>query len=125
MYCFLNFFVQYRTYYEDNSVGSFSEFVNAGIPNSVLNKNGDCRYLGMSDLTSDPMASPESCEFYLSEVTRNASDISLMECSDLIFDTSIVQNSIVTDFSLTCNNAHAKNVIGTTYMIGVLVLSFL
>ena len=100
---------------------SFSEFVSAGIPSSVLNKNGDCRYLGMSDLTSDPMASSESCEFYLSEVTRNASDIGLMECSELIFDTSVVQNSIVTDFGLTCNNAHTKNVIGTTYMIGVLV----
>jgi hypothetical protein len=58
----------------------------------------------MTDLTADPVASSESCEFYLSEVGRNSTDISLMECStdDLVFDDAVVRTSIVTDFGLAC-----------------------
>ena len=77
----------------------------------------------MTDLTTDPIFSSESCQFYLSEIDRNASDISLMECNpeNLIFDQSLVRNSIVTDFGLTCDRLKVKNAIGSVYMVGVLI----
>ncbi len=77
-----------RSYYEDAEQRSFPEFVSFGIPEFVLEKSGDCRYFGMTDLTSDPTSGAESCEFYLSEVGRNSSEIALMECSteELIYD---------------------------------------
>ncbi len=120
-YCILYLFT--RTYYEDAMTETFSDFVTAGIPSSVLEKNGDCRYIGLTDLTTDPSSSSESCEFYLSEIDRNASDVSLMECNpeNLIFDKSLVQNSIVSDFGLTCDRLKVKNAIGSVYMVGVLI----
>ncbi len=77
-----------RSYYEDAEQRSFPEFVGFGIPEFILEKSGDCRYFGMTDLTSDPTSGAESCEFYLSEVGRNSSEIALMECSteELIYD---------------------------------------
>ena len=78
-----------RSYYEDSNLQSFPDFVRSGTPEFILKKSGDCRYFSMNDLTSDPMSGPELCEFYLSEVGRNSSDIKLMECStnDIIYDT--------------------------------------
>ena len=77
----------------------------------------------MTDLTSDPISGTESCDFYLSEVGRNSSDIMLMECStdDVIYDTSVIRSSIVTDFGLSCGKRHVKSIIGSVYMVGVLV----
>ena len=114
-----------RSYFENDELQTFPEFVDFGIPEFVLEKSGgvDCRYFGMTGLTSEPTSGLESCEFYLSEVSRNSTDISLMDCQTdtLIYDKSIVDNSIVTDFGLSCDRSSVKNVIGTTYMIGVLI----
>ena len=112
-----------RSYYEDSNLQSFPDFVRSGTPEFILKKSGDCRYFSMNDLTSDPMSGPELCEFYLSEVGRNSSDIKLMECSanDIIYDTSLVRSSIVTDFGLSCGKRHIKSIIGSVYMVGNLI----
>jgi MFS family permease len=46
-----------------------------------------------------------------------------MQCNpeNLIFDKSLVQNSIVSDFGLTCDRLKVKNAIGSVYMVGVLI----
>ena len=94
-----------------------------GIPSSALTHSRECTYLGMSDLTADPIASSESCDFYVSQIERNASDIRVMNCSpdQLVFDTSVVQSSIVTEYGLTCLKSDAKNIVGAVYMIGVML----
>ena len=113
----------FRTYFEDEALDTFSDFVTLGIPVSSLVRNQECSYLGMLDLTAEPMASPESCDFYLSQIERNASDIRLMTCStdQLIFDTTVVETSIVTEYGLTCFKSDAKNIIGSVFMVGVML----
>jgi MFS family permease len=71
----------------------------------------------------------ESCDFYLSELKRNSSDLLLMGCSmedingrgrGLIFDSSVVTTSIVTSYNLTCQRKWIKDFIDVLFEVAVL-----
>ena len=61
----------------------------------------------------------ENCDSYLQSITQNNSSMESIQCSkdNLIFDQSVVKNSIVTDYGLTCEDKFIKNIIGATYMV--------
>ena len=102
--------------------GTFAPFVEAGVTEEFYTKNHD-QYLGFKSLTTQPTASVESCEFYLSELKRNSVDIELKTCSieDVVYDHSIVLNSIVTDFGLVWGRFSINKLVEVSFTIGSIV----
>ena len=102
--------------YFGGSSSNFSDFVLLGIPESSLKTdNAECQFVTIKN----SYASNISCESYINEIVNNSGNVEVSECNpeDIVFDTSVVLNSIVTEFGLTCKKAPVKNAIGSAYMV--------
>ena len=69
------------------------------------------------------------CDSYV-ELLQNANDSDELmvakSCShDLVFDRSIVESSLTETFSLVCESRHLRSIVGSSYMVGMLVGSLL
>ena len=67
------------------------------------------------------------CKTYLKAIQNpESNDVITTQCphEHLIFDHSVVEDSIVTEYGLTCDSKFIKNVIGAIYMVGLMVGSF-
>jgi hypothetical protein len=88
-------------------------------PETSLEKDYSCHvYQPFGFNGSD--ASDTSCLQFLDVIRQNASDMFYdSECdkSRLIFDQTVVLNSIVTEYGLTCSLKYFKNIIGAIYMV--------
>lgn len=65
-----------------------------------------------------------SCQTFINDIQTNISGIiEEAKCNhdNLIFDTEVVLNSIVTEYGLTCDQKFIKNIIGAIYMVGLMV----
>lgn len=116
------------TYFADTQ-GNFAEYVQLGIPKHLLEDGNSCQYYGMKNLpNADPshVLGKESCDFYLSELQRNSTDLELMSCTsdDLLFDTTLVEDSLVTIYGLTCDRKWIKSLLGAIFMVGVFIGSY-
>ena len=66
---------------------TYAKYVMKGVSAEGLEDNR-CKYFGIRDLTTQPRASYESCNFYMSRLEQNGSDIVVNSCTsqDLLFD---------------------------------------
>ncbi len=67
-----------------------------------------------------------SCQDLISTIQKNVSAAEEVTCSreELIFDNSIVLDSVVTDFDLTCDDHFVRSVFNSLYLGGMLLGSF-
>ena len=40
--------------------------------------------------------------------------------SELVYDTSVVESSVVSEYGLTCDDHYLRSLVGSTYMLGML-----
>jgi len=84
-------------------------------------EKGDCQYLGVED------GAPPSCDRYQSMLDSNSTQLGYLQCENdqLLLDTTVTaETSLVNDFGLTCSYGYLRNIVGATYMLGMLVGSF-
>ena len=108
------------SYYNTSSSPlSLPNYAQIGIPNVTLKEKQRCNYYKVSLGGKEP----DSCDEYMKFIGNSASDKIETSCepSDLIFDTSIVTSSIMQEYNLTCGNFSLRSIIGSTYMLGLLI----
>ena len=69
------------------------------------------------------------CDSYI-EILKDANDseklMTAKSCSsDLVFDRSIVESSLTETYSLVCDSRHLRSIVGSSYMVGMLIGSLL
>ena len=100
---------------------SFAEYVTLATNQNDLDSGTSCK------IFQNDTYENLDCQTFLT-LLKNPENNGLQysECSheNLIFDHSVVEDSIVTEYGLTCDKKFIKNVIGTTYMVGLMIGSF-
>ena len=93
-----------------------------GIPQESLSKNHD-NFMGLHCLTTLPEPGLESCGFYISEISRESPDVEGQRCTfeDVVFDKSVVLDSIPTDFKLVWNHSDTNSIVGALSDVGGLM----
>ena len=107
--------------HNSSSVPSLPDYAISGIPEITRGaEKHRCNYYAIdgAEFTAEP--NEASCEKYLKDLKTDKKIEKSCSQSDLIFDTSIVTSSIVSEYDLTCGNFALRNIIGSTYMLGLL-----
>jgi len=108
------------SYYEASSSPlSLPDYAEKGIPNITMKEQQRCNYYKVSLNGKEPA----SCDEYMNFLDNSAANITEESCqqSDLIFDESIVTSSITKEYDLTCGRFGLRSIIGSTYMLGLLI----
>ena len=102
----------------DLTNGSFPNYVTLAINADDLESGSSCNVKQYNGTIQD-------CQSFI-DILENSDQSGLYsaECSDLVFDQSVVLDSIVTQYGLTCDRQIIKNIIGAVYMVGLMVGSF-
>ena len=108
-------FLENATYFSEEGSANFSKFVFLGIPESSLStENSNCQFFSIGKSFENA-----TCQTYVDQIENNSSNVELKECDSdgVVFDVSVVRNSIVTQFGLACKRAPIKNAVGSAYMV--------
>lgn len=111
----------------ENSSNASYDLTNGTFPDYVtLATNADDLESGASCSVKQYNGTVQDCQSFIDilESSDHQSRIYSAECSDLVFDQSVVLDSIVTQYGLTCDRQIIKNIIGAVYMVGLMVGSF-
>ena len=107
--------------YYDSSLSELTlpNYAKKGIPNGTLEEQHRCNYYKVSLDNKEPV----SCEEYMSFLKDSRAIKIETPCqqTELIFDTSIVTSSITQKYNLTCGNFGLRSIIGSIYMLGMLI----
>ena len=119
VYAYTGFEPKYRCAVPHCDVGDsptyYGDFIKHVIPEKALNYSNHCEFYALENFKVN------SCQEYVDAV-KKGENVYIKKCEpeDVIFDTSIVKNSVVTDYRFTCERSYLRGIYNATYMLGFL-----
>lgn len=108
------------SYYDSSSSGlsvpSLPDYAKKGIPKSTQEEQHICMYKAIEGVEIT------NCQEYLDMLNCPNFTKTEKRCdkSQLVFDTSVVTSSVMSEYGLTCDDHYLRTIVGSTYMLGML-----